>query len=250
MIRVLLNGCNGKMGRTVTELAAKQDDLAIVAGVDCTTDSFGGFPVFLKPQDVTDEFDLILDFSVASAVDGILDYAARKGKPIVVCTTGLSDAQIEKIKSCSEEIPVFFSANMSLGIPLITDLAVKVSQILGEGFDIEIVEKHHNQKVDAPSGTALKIAEAIDRAGDEQYHFEYDRHAKRAKRSKNEIGIHSVRGGTIVGEHEIIFAGEDEVISIKHEAFSKKIFANGALNAVRFLMDKEPGLYDMNRLLK
>jgi 4-hydroxy-tetrahydrodipicolinate reductase len=180
----------------------------------------------------------------------MLEFAKQKKIPAVICTTGYSDEQIKKINDAAKVIPIFFSSNMSLGISLIKDLAKKAVSVLGEEFDVEIVEKHHNQKIDAPSGTALMLANEINSEVGEKYTYEFDRHSKRQKRSKNEIGIHSVRGGTIVGEHEVIFAGKDEVITISHSAFSKKVFAVGAVNAVRFIIDKPAALYTMDDLLK
>ena len=249
MISILLSGCNGNMGKTVTEYVAERDDCVISAGVDLLCDSFGGYTVFDKFDDVVLDFDVILDFSVSTALDSLLQFAVRVNKPLVICTTGYSDEQIAKIKEASNSIPVFFSYNMSLGISLLTDLAVKAAKILGDDFDIEIVEKHHNQKIDAPSGTAYKIAEAINFSVNEKYNYKYDRHSARAKRDKNEIGIHSVRGGNIVGEHEVIFAGKDEVLSISHSAYSKKIFACGAVNAVKFIADKKNGIYTMSDMI-
>ena len=249
MIRILLNGCNGKMGQTVTDVVSSTNDVVIVAGIDRTSDMFGNFPVFTSINDIVDDFDVIIDFSTADALDGVLDFAEKSNKPVVLCSTGYSDEQILKIENASKSIPIFFSSNMSMGIALLTELSVRASKFLGDGFDIEIIEKHHNQKIDAPSGTACKLADEIRNANDGKFRYEYDRHSKRAKRSPDEIGIHSVRGGTIVGEHEVIFAGNDEVISLKHTAYSKKIFAVGAINAARFLINKPAGSYGMKDIL-
>ncbi len=250
MIKILLNGCNGAMGRIVTDYLAERDDIVISCGVDRASDTFGGYTVFTALSDVVIDFDVILDFSSPSAIDeGLLEYAEKCGKPLVLCTTGYGDGQIAKIEKSAKNIPIFFSSNMSLGVSLVTELATKAAKVLGEDFDIEIVEKHHNKKVDAPSGTAYSIANAINESQNEKYNYQFDRHSVRGKRNKNEIGIHSVRGGTIVGEHEIIFAGKDEVITISHSAYSKKIFATGAVNAVKFIFDKPNGLYKMKDLI-
>ena len=249
MIRILLNGCNGKMGQTVTDVVSGTNDVVIVAGIDRTSDMFGNFPVFTSINDIVDDFDVIIDFSTADALDGVLDFAEKSNKPVVLCSTGYSDEQISKIENASKSIPIFFSSNMSMGIALLTELSVRASKFLGDGFDIEIIEKHHNQKIDAPSGTACKLADEIRNANGGKFRYEYDRHSKRAKRSPDEIGIHSVRGGTIVGEHEVIFAGNDEVISLKHTAYSKKIFAVGTINAARFLINKPAGSYGMKDIL-
>ena len=250
MINILLCGSNGNMGRKVNEVVNENNDLSIAAGIDKTSDMYSTYPVFTAFSDVVDEVDLILDFSCPCLLDDMLEFAKQKKIPAVICTTGYSDEQIKKIYDAAKIIPIFFSSNMSLGISLIKDLAKKAASVLGEEFDIEIVEKHHNQKIDAPSGTALMLANEINSEVGEKYTYEFDRHSKRQKRSKNEIGIHSVRGGTIVGEHEVIFAGKDEVITISHSAFSKKVFAVGAVNAVRFIIDKPAALYTMDDLLK
>lgn len=250
MINILLCGSNGNMGRKVNEVVNENNDLSIAAGIDKTSDMYSTYPVFTAFSDVVDEVDLILDFSCPCLLDDMLEFAKQKKIPAVICTTGYSDEQIKKIYDAAKIIPIFFSSNMSLGISLIKDLAKKAVSVLGEEFDVEIVEKHHNQKIDAPSGTALMLANEINSEVGEKYTYEFDRHSKRQKRSKNEIGIHSVRGGTIVGEHEVIFAGKDEVITISHSAFSKKVFAVGAVNAVRFIIDKPAALYTMDDLLK
>ena len=247
MISILLSGCNGKMGKTVTEYLSNRDDCIISAGVDLQLDLNGCYTVFDCFDDVVVDFDVILDFSTASNLDSLLDYALKMKKPLVICTTGYSNDQLDKINNASKQIPVFFSYNMSLGISLLTELAVKAAKVLGGDFDIEIIEKHHNNKIDAPSGTAYKIAQALNE--NDEYTYKFDRHSEKAKRSKNEIGIHSVRGGTIVGEHEIIFAGNDEVITLSHTAYSKTIFVCGAINAVKFIANKDAGLYKMSDLI-
>ncbi len=254
MAGILLSGCNGKMGKAVTANVAVTSGAEIIGGIDIYAESLYGYPVFsspaLIPEEITKKADVIIDFSNPSALGGLLEYAVRNGIPAVICTTGLNDSQKALLKSAAEKIPVFFSANMSLGVNLICELAKKAAAVLGNDFDIEIVEMHHNQKIDAPSGTALMIADAIKDELDGDTKYEYDRHSKREKRTKNEIGIHAVRGGTITGEHEIIFAGHDEIIKISHSARSKELFATGAVNAAKFICGKKPGMYDMSEMLK
>ncbi len=250
MINILLCGANGNMGKNVSEIVSEKDDFQITCGVDKNTDMFSNYPVFLTFSDVVDKCDVILDFSTPALIDDMLSFAKKNKLPVVICTTGYSDEQTEKIREAAKEIPIFFSYNMSLGISLLKDLAKKAATVLGDGFDVEIIEKHHNQKIDAPSGTAIMLADEINGVFDNSYSYEFDRHSKRQKRDKNEIGIHSVRGGTIVGEHEILFAGKDEIIALSHSAFSKKVFAVGAINAIKFIKDKPNGLYSMDDLLK
>ncbi|MBQ6569571.1 MAG: 4-hydroxy-tetrahydrodipicolinate reductase [Clostridia bacterium] len=249
MIRIILSGCNGQMGRKITEVVSARDDCAIVCGVDVVGNARSGYPVVSFFEDITVDADVIIDFSHTCVLSSLLAYATERKIPAVLCTTGYSESQMNEIHEASQHIPVFYSRNMSLGINLLIALAQKAAGILGGSFDIEIVEKHHNQKIDAPSGTALMIADAICKETDTPYNYEYDRHSKRAKRTKEEIGIHSVRGGTIVGEHEVIFAGNNEVITISHSAQSKTVFASGAVNAAKFIVGKEKGLYDMESLV-
>lgn len=253
MSGILLSGCAGKMGKVITAAVEKCDDLQIVGGIDLFTDCGADYPVFASPAEITTEVlnatDVIVDFSNPSALPGLIEFAVKASKPAVIATTGLDEARISLLRSASVKIPVFFSANMSLGVSLIAELAQKAAKVLGDDFDIEIVEMHHNQKIDAPSGTALMLADGIKEALDTDIHYEYDRHSKREKRTKTEIGIHSVRGGTITGEHEIIFAGHDEIIKISHSARSKELFATGAINAARFLCGKSAGLYGMKELI-
>lgn len=253
MTRILLSGCSGKMGRVITSAVAQRDDCEIIGGIDLFTDVDFGYPVFSSPsavsEEVTNKTDVIVDFSNPSAFGGLMEYAVRNSKAVVICTTGLNDTQKNTLKDASKKIPVFFSANMSLGVNLINELAKKAARVLGDSFDIEIVEMHHNQKVDAPSGTALMLADSIKSELNEDTKYEYDRHSKREKRAKNEIGIHAIRGGTITGEHEIIFAGHDEIIKISHSARSKELFATGAINAAVFMADKPTGLYDMSQMI-
>lgn len=248
MINILLSGCNGKMGKTITECAKNFDGLQIVCGTDINTTS-GEYPVYSSPADIKEKVNVIIDFSHPSALKGILDYAVKTNTPAVICTTGLDEEQKKAIFNASEKVAVFFSANMSLGVNLVAELARKATAVLGGQFDIEIVEAHHNQKIDAPSGTALMLADEISEEFENAPKYEFDRHSKRAKRTKNEIGLHAIRGGTIVGEHEIIFAGQDEVIKISHSAMSKQIFANGSLNAALFMAGKEPGMYSMKDIV-
>ncbi len=249
MKNVILNGCFGRMGKVITELAQKSDTLNICAGVDAFGSGNAQFPVYKQISDVKEKADVIIDFSNPSALDNLLTYAIGTKTPLVLATTGFSKQQIEEIESAAKQIPIFFTFNMSLGINLLTALSKKAALVLGSDFDIEIVEKHHNQKLDAPSGTAIMLANSINQVYGDALQYEYDRHSKRMARPKNEIGIHSVRGGTIVGEHEVIFAGKDEVITLSHSASSRDVFACGAVRAALYITDKAAGLYDMNMLI-
>ncbi len=250
MTDIILCGCCGKMGAVITALCEEDDAVQIVAGVDAFDSGKTDYPVFPSFDAVNVKADVIIDFSNPAVLDSMLAFAKRTGTPIVVATTGYDEEQIAKIRSAAAQIGIFFTFNMSLGINLMSALAKTATKVLGESFDIEIIEKHHNQKIDAPSGTAIMLADAISEALEHKPLYEYDRHSKREKRPKNEIGIHSVRGGTIVGEHEIIFAGTDEIVSIKHQAMSKKIFAAGAINAAKFLKGKESGMYSMEDIIR
>lgn len=249
MTRIILNGCNGKMGQVITRLAAEDEQCEIVAGLDINDCLPNTYPVFTNPEDCNVEADVIIDFSHPSAFDRLIKYAKEKKLPIVVATTGLSQEQREQLKETSKKTAVFFSANMSLGINLLIALAKKTVAVLGDAFDIEIIEQHHNQKLDAPSGTALAIADAVCEASEQAYEYVYDRHSVRRKRRKNEIGLHAVRGGTIVGKHDIMFAGQDEIITLSHEAASKEVFAVGSLKAAKFMNGKTDGYYSMNELI-
>lgn len=250
MIKIIMHGCNGKMGQVISSLVEDNDDCMIAAGIDPNVNKPNPYPVFNKISDCEILADVIIDFSTATAVKPLLEYALERKLPVVVCTTGLSEGDIDFIKKSSTKIPIFFSANMSLGINLLISLVKRASEILSDAnFDIEIIEKHHNQKIDAPSGTALALADAINEALDNQYTYKYDRHSERKKREKKEIGIHAIRGGTIVGEHSVIFAGKDEIIELNHTAMSKEVFAVGALKAAKFLAGKAPGLYNMDNLI-
>ncbi|WP_070000797.1 4-hydroxy-tetrahydrodipicolinate reductase [Cellulosilyticum sp. I15G10I2] len=251
MIKVLMHGCNGRVGQTISRIISQHEGIQIVAGVDPYLEVPNAFPVFSHIQECNIEADVIIDFSTAKAVVPLLEYAKNKKIPTVVCTTGLSAEEIAFIHDISTTVPLFFSANMSLGVNLLIALAKRATEVLSDSsFDIEIIEKHHNQKIDAPSGTALAIADAINETLDNTYSFCYDRSTVREKRPKKEIGIHAVRGGTIVGEHEILFAGNDEFISLTHQATSKEVFAVGAIKAAKFLAHKAPGLYNMEHLLE
>ena len=250
MVRILLCGCFGKMGRVIQQLVAGRTDCTIAAGVDLFADSAAAFPAYTNIADVQEEADVIIDFSHPSLLTPILSYAAQKGGiPAVLCTTGYSAEQVEALKTAAQTLPVFYSRNMSLGINLLIELSKKAAKVLGDQFDIEIIEKHHNQKIDAPSGTALMLADAIASVRDGETQYVYDRHAQRKKREKSEIGLHAVRGGTIVGEHEVVFAGNHEVITLSHSAQSKELFATGAVNAAVYMCGKGPGLYDMSDMI-
>ncbi len=247
MVKVIMHGCNGHMGQTITRLIAADADIEIVAGVDKYQGIENTYPVFADIAECDVEADAIIDFCNASAVDGLLDYAVAKQVPVVVCTTGLSEEQLAEVKAASEKVAVLRSANMSLGINLLMKLLKEASlKLAAAGFDIEIVEKHHNLKLDAPSGTAIALADAINEEFDGEYEYVYDRSTRREKRDKKELGISAVRGGTIVGDHDVIFAGEDEVITFSHRAYSKAVFGKGAIQAAKFLAGKGAGLYDMS----
>lgn len=246
MINILLNGCNGKMGQNIAQCARFRNDLAIVAGLDVSPNESAPFPVYTNTSDIKEKIDLIVDFSHPNSLDSIIGYALEKKLPIVIATTGFSEEQKNRIEKAASEIPVLLSANMSLGINLLIQLVRMAVKTLYGSFDIEIIEKHHNQKVDAPSGTALAIADAINAAiSPNHMKYVYDRHSSNQKRTRDEIGLHAIRGGTITGEHTVLFAGNDELLEIKHTALSKGLLAEGALKAATFLHKKEPGLYRM-----
>lgn len=246
MVRMIMHGCNGAMGRTISAMAKDMEGIEVVAGIDLSPLAESDYPQFAALEECSVEADVIVDFASAKAVDHLLDYCEERKMPLVLCTTGLSEDQVKKVQKAAEHTAVLRSANMSLGINTLLKLLKDAARVLaGAGFDVEIVEKHHNQKVDAPSGTALALADSINEAMEEQYHYKYDRSTERVKRDPKEIGISAVRGGSIVGEHEVIFAGRDEVITFTHTAYSKAIFAKGALEAAVFLAGKEAGLYDM-----
>ena len=250
MTKIIMHGCNGAMGQTITKIVEETQDAEIVAGIDIVDNRDNGYPVFTNIKDCNVEADVIIDFCSAKAMDALLDYCEEKKMPVVVCTTGLSEDQLARIEALSKKVAVLKSANMSLGINTLFKLVQDAAKVLATaGFDIEIVEKHHNQKLDAPSGTALALADSINEAMDNQYEYIYDRSQKREKRDKKELGLSAVRGGTIVGEHEIIFAGTDEVIEFKHTAYSKAVFAKGSVSAAQFLAGKPAGFYDMRDVI-
>lgn len=248
MFKILLVGCNGKMGKTIEKCVEDRNDCEIAAGVD-KSNKENSYPTYNDFSNIKETPDVIVDFSHPSVLPSSLKYAKNNKIPMVIATTGLDRNDIELITDASKEIAVFFTFNMSIGINLLSSLAKIATDVLSNDFDIEIVEIHHNQKIDAPSGTALMLANAINETANNRYNYEFDRHSKREKRSENEIGIHSIRGGNIVGEHEVIFAGHDEVITLTHQAFSKDVFAVGALNAAKFLLNKDSGLYNMDDLI-
>ena len=250
MTRIIMHGCNGKMGQVITGICKEDADVEIVAGIDVMDNKDNGYPVFTDIETCDVEADVIVDFAAAVAVDKLLKYAEDKSIPVVLCTTGLSPEQLSKVAMVSEKVAILKSANMSLGINAIMKLLKDAIGVFGPaGYDVEIVEKHHNLKVDAPSGTALALADSINEASNNQYEYIYDRSQTRNKRDKKELGISAVRGGTIVGEHEVIFAGIDEVIEIKHTAYSKSVFAKGAVEAAKFLAGKPAGMYNMSDVI-
>lgn len=250
MTKIVMYGCNGKMGQVISQLAKEMEQVKIVAGIDQYDGIKNEYPVYKTLEDCKEDFDVIIDFSNAKAVNTLLEYCKENKKPVVLCTTGLSEEQIKFVEEVSKETAVLRSANMSLGVNTLLKLVQAAAKVLATaGFDMEIVEKHHNQKVDAPSGTALAFAEALNEAMNNEYYYQYDRSQIREKRDKKEIGISAVRGGTIVGEHEVIFAGTDEVIEFKHTAYSKAIFGKGALEAGVFLAKKPAGLYNMSHVI-
>ena len=249
MVKVILHGCNGRMGQMLSELISKDEGMTVVAGIEPSGEAKNDYPVYKSFDELKEMADVIIDFSTASAIDSLLDYCGKTHTPLVLCSTGLSKAQLDRVEKLAKESAVLVSANMSLGINVLLKLLKSVTKTLyGNGFDIEIVEKHHNQKLDAPSGTALALADVMkDELDDISYNL--DRTKVRKKRERNEIGISAVRGGTIVGEHEVIFAGTDEVIEIKHTAYSRAIFAKGAMSAAKFLSGKSAGKYNMSDVI-
>lgn len=250
MVKIIMHGCNGKMGRVITELLEKDSDAKIVAGIDPFNGGNNAYPVYSTISECNIEADVIIDFSTATAVDAVLDYSKAKKVPLVLCTTGLSEEQLKKVNEASKEVAVLRSANMSLGINTLFKLLKAAAGVLAPaGYDVEIVEKHHNLKIDAPSGTALALADSVKEALDDDYYYVFDRSKERKMRDKKEIGISAVRGGTIVGEHEVIFAGIDEVIEFKHTAYSKSVFAKGAIEAAKFLAGKAAGFYNMQDVI-
>ena len=250
MVNILLSGCLGKMGRMITALVGESKDARIVAGVDTSTADDLGFPVYTDIFAVKEKADVLIDFSHHTAVFSVLRMAKMNRMPVVICTTGHTSDEKDLIMAASAEVPVFFSANMSLGINLLMLLCKQAASVLESDFDIEIIEKHHNQKIDAPSGTAYLLADGINEALKSPCEYVYDRHSRREKRGMKEIGMHAVRGGSIVGEHEVIFAGQDEVVTLAHSATSRRVFAEGAVKAAAFIKEQPVGLYSMQDLLK
>ena len=250
MIRVIMHGCNGRMGQIITGLLANDTEARIVAGVDMTDSRDNGYPVFTNLADCQVEADVVIDFASAKAVDGLLDYCVEKKLPVVLCTTGLSNEQLLHVEEASKSIAVLKSGNMSLGINTVQKLIADAVKVLAPaGFDVEIVEKHHNQKLDAPSGTAIMLADSVNEAMDNQYHYVYDRSKLRQVRDTKDIGFSAVRGGSFVGDHDVIFAGTDEVITISHRAYSRAVFGNGAIAAAKYLAGKEAGYYNMGHVI-
>ena len=250
MVRAIMHGCNGAMGQVITNLIAEDPGIELVAGVDINTEQKNGYPVFASLAECDVEADVVIDFASAKATDALLAAMVEKKLPGVLCSTGLSEEQLEAVKEASTKVAILKSANMSLGINTLFKVLKMVTPILAEaGFDMEIVEKHHNRKLDAPSGTALALADVMNETMDNAYAYKFDRTQERKKRDKMEIGIQAVRGGTIVGVHEVIVAGTDEVITISHTAYSRAIFAKGAIAAAKYLAGKPAGYYDMKDVI-
>ncbi len=245
MTRIIISGIHGRMGNALQDLIAARSDCEVVAGID-TYQKEAKVPVFSELSKCTIHADVLIDFSNAAVVDSLLSACEAKKMPCVICTTGLADETIKHLEDISNKIAVFKSANMSLGINVLIALAKKANALLGMDYNIEIVEKHHNNKLDAPSGTALMIADAIKNNAENEYYYVYDRHEERKKRDAAEIGLHAIRGGSIVGEHDVLFCGPDEVVSLSHSAASRNVFANGAVNAALYIARKEAGLYCMD----
>ena len=246
MVRMIMHGCNGHMGQVITGLAAQDSEIEIVAGIDIVDNKDNGYPVFTDIFDCNVEADVIIDFAAAVAVDNLLQYSKDKNIPVVLCTTGLSEEQLANVKATSEKVAILKSANMSLGVNTLIKILKDAARVFGTaGYDIEVVEQHHRLKVDAPSGTALALADSVNEALNNEYEYVFDRSQRREKRPDKEIGISAVRGGTIVGIHDVIFAGADEVITFNHTAYSKSVFAKGAIEAGKFLAGKPAGMYDM-----
>jgi len=250
MIRVILSGCCGRMGQVLSRMIAERGDMTVVCGFDMIASTDGPFPVYANSSDSTEQADVIIDFSNAAALDALLPYCVNRKLPLVLCTTGFSEAQLTALDEASKEIPLFRSGNMSLGINLVMDLLRRTASLLGDDFDVEIVERHHKKKLDAPSGTALMLADAVAEGLPYKSKYIFERESLRQERKAEEIGISAVRGGTIVGEHTVIFAGHDEVIEITHKAYSREVFAKGAVDAARYLAEKPAGTYDMSDILK
>jgi len=250
-MKVLLHGCNGKMGHVMTRILSEASDIDVVCGVDIASGrAESSYPVYTSLEDTIERPDVVIDFSHHSCLEGLLAYGVSRNVPLVICTTGFAPAEKQKMADASKTLPILNSANMSLGVNLILSLVKQAAALLCDSFDIEIVEKHHNQKIDSPSGTALMIADAISSTLYDAVEYKYGRHSKTERRQKKEIGIHAVRGGAIVGEHDVIFAGQGEVIEICHSALSRDVFAYGALKAAKFLVGRQAGLYSMKDVIE
>lgn len=251
MVNIIMHGCNGRMGQMISGIVQNDKEVDIVAGVDILDEQRNWYPVFKSINDVNVEADVVIDFGAVAAIDGLLDWCKEKNVPAVICTTGLSEEQIAKISETSQSVAMLRSANMSLGINTLIRLLKDAANVFAPaGFDVEVVEKHHKMKLDAPSGTAIALADAVNEARNNEYEYVYDRSTRREKRPEKEIGISAVRGGTIVGEHDVIFAGEDEVITFSHTAYSRAVFGKGAVQAAKFLKGKSPALYTMQDVVK
>ena len=249
-VKIILNGCNGRMGKMITSLVSSDDGAEIAAGIDVFDDGKNDYPVFKDIAGCSTPADVIIDFSLPESTGGLLKYAVEKGLPVVLCTTGLSEEQIKEVEKASESIAILRSANMSLGINVLIKVLKDIAPVLNEaGFDIEIVEKHHRDKKDAPSGTALMLADAVNGSLDNALNYVYDRSTRSEKRPDKEIGISAIRGGSIPGDHDVVFAGKDEVITLSHRAYSRSIFGKGAIEAAKFLADKKPGMYGMSDVI-
>ena len=250
MTKMIMHGCNGRMGHMIIDLVKEDENIQVVAGVDAFGENTYDFPVFKSLDECNVEADVIVDFTSASAVDGLLEFCVSKKMPVVLCSTGLSQEQLDKVKEASKSVAILKSANMSYGVNALLKILKEVSPLFAAaGFDIEIVEKHHNQKLDAPSGTAMALADSINESLSNEYEYVYDRSTRREKRPVKEIGISAIRGGTIVGDHDVIFAGKDEVVTLSHRAYSRAVFGKGAIEAAKFLAGKSAGMYDMADVL-
>ena len=250
MIKVMMHGCNGAMGQVISGIIEESESAVMAAGIDFKDDGHNPYPVFKNLEDCNVDVDVIIDFSSSKATDRLLSYVAEKQIPLVLCTTGLSEEQLKKVEETSKKTAILRSANMSLGVNVLLKLVNTAAKVLADAdFDIDIVEKHHKLKVDAPSGTALALADAVNEALHNEYEYVYDRSQRRIRRPKKEIGIPAVRGGTIVGQHDVIFAGQDEVIEFHHTAYSKAIFGKGAVSAAIYLAGKPAGMYDMSDVI-
>lgn len=247
MLKVIINGCLGKMGKVLTKCVQDDDELELVCGVSQHPNDSALFKVYPKMNDVVEKADVIIDFSHHSTLDDVLSFATKTKTPLVIATTGYNEYELDKIKEASNIIPIFHSSNMSLGVNVLLRLVKEATKMLAD-FDIEVIEKHHNKKVDAPSGTAVMIANAVKEVLP-QVEYNYGRYGREAKRTKNEVGIHAIRGGTIVGEHDVIYAGHDEVVELKHIAQSKDIFAKGSISAAKYLVNQGAGYYNMDNML-